>query len=137
FYSGLVGKYIIESLAQIPTDVEIASEIRGRKLLTNNRTLTIAVSQSGETADTLAAIKEAKEGGSHTLGITNRADSHLAHIADDLITTECGIEVSVAATKTYIAQLTSFYLLGIYLAEEKGLLPAEKAAELKHQLHLI
>ncbi len=59
FYSGMVGKYILESLTQIPTDVEIASEIRGRKLLVNNRTLTIAVSQSGETADTLAAIKEA------------------------------------------------------------------------------
>ena len=136
-YSGMVGKYILESLAQIPTDVEIASEIRGRKLLANERTLTIAVSQSGETADTLAAIKEAKENGSHTLGITNRPDSHLAHITSDLITTECGIEVSVAATKTYVAQLTSFYLLGIYLAEEKGLLSSEKAAELKHELHLI
>ncbi len=137
FYSGMVGKYILESLAQIPTDIEIASEIRGRKLLSNERTLTIAVSQSGETADTLAAIKEAKENGSHTLGITNRADSHLAHITTDLITTECGIEVSVAATKTYIAQLASFYLLGIYLAEEKGLLPPEKAAQLKHELYLI
>ncbi len=136
-YSGMVGKYVLESLAQIPTDVEIASEIRGRKLLVNERTLTIAVSQSGETADTLAAIKEAKSAGSHTLGITNRPDSHLAHVTTDLITTECGIEVSVAATKTYIAQLASFYLLGIYLAEEKGLLPEEKAAQLKHQLHLI
>ncbi len=136
-YSGMVGKYIIEALAQIPTEVEIASEIRGRKLLVNERTLTIAVSQSGETADTLAAIKEAKEAGSHTLGITNRPDSHLAHITTDLITTECGIEVSVASTKTYIAQLASFYLLGIYLAEEKGLLSPQKSAELKHQLHLI
>ncbi len=137
YYSGLIGKYILESLAGIPTEVEIASEIRGRKLLVNNRTLTIAVSQSGETADTLAAIKEAKDGGAYTLGITNRSDSHLAHITTDLITTECGIEVSVAATKTYIAQLTSFYLLGIYLAEEKGLLSPEKAADLKHKLHLI
>jgi glutamine---fructose-6-phosphate transaminase (isomerizing) len=136
-YSGMIGKYVLESLAQIPTDVEIASEIRGRKLLVNERTLTIAVSQSGETADTLAAIKDAKVGGSYTLGITNRPDSHLAHITTDLITTECGIEVSVAATKTYIAQLASFYLLGIYLAEEKGLLSEEKASELKHQLHLI
>lgn len=137
FYSGMIGKYILESLAQIPTDVEIASEIRGRKLLVNNRTLTIAVSQSGETADTLAAIKDAKAGGSFTLGITNRPDSHLGHITPDLITTECGIEVSVAATKTYIAQLASFYLLGIYLAEQRGLLTAQKAVELKHQLNLI
>ena len=137
YYSGLVGKYILEALTQIPTDVEIASEIRGRKLLVNDRTLTIAVSQSGETADTLAAIKEAKAAGSFTLGITNRPDSHLGHVTPDLITTECGIEVSVAATKTYVAQLASFYMLAIYLAEQKGLLSDEKAIELKHQLNLI
>lgn len=137
YYSAMVGKYILETLAQIPTSIEIASEIRGRKLLVNDRTLAIAVSQSGETADTLAAIKEAQEGGAYTLGITNRPDSHLALVTDDVITTECGIEVSVAATKTYIAQLASFYLLGIYLAEVKGLLSKERASELKHELHLI
>jgi glucosamine--fructose-6-phosphate aminotransferase (isomerizing) len=137
FYSGLVGKYILESLTQIPTEVEIASEIRGRKMLVNDRTLAIAVSQSGETADTLAAIKEAQAGGAFTLGITNRLDSHLGHLTPNLITTECGIEVSVAATKTYTAQLASFYLLGIYLAEQRGVLSPERALELKHQLNLI
>ncbi len=131
YHAALVGKCIIEELCSLPVDVEIASEIRGRKLLVNERTLTIAVSQSGETADTLAAIKEAKKKGSYTLGITNRPDSHLAQITENLIVTECGIEVSVAATKTYVAQLACFYLLGIYLAENRGSVSKEKLKELK------
>jgi len=100
YHAGMVGKYIIEELCNVPVEVDIASETRGRKLLVDDRTLTVAVSQSGETADTLAAIKKARAGGSMTLGITNRPDSHLAQITDSLIVTECGIEVSVAATKT-------------------------------------
>jgi glucosamine--fructose-6-phosphate aminotransferase (isomerizing) len=137
YHAGLIGKYIIEKLAGIPVDVEIASEIRGRKLLVDNRTLTVAVSQSGETADTLAAISEAKQCGSYILGITNRSDSHLAQIAPNLIVTECGIEVSVAATKTYVAQLLSFYLLGIFLAEERGTIDAAEAVRLKKALNLM
>ncbi len=137
YHSGLIGKYIIEQLAGIPVDVEIASEIRGRRLLVDKNTLTIAVSQSGETADTLAAITEAKKLGSFTLGITNRSDSHLSQITPNLITTECGIEVSVAATKTYMAQLASFYLLGIFLAEERGSISDDAARSLKTSLHLI
>jgi glucosamine--fructose-6-phosphate aminotransferase (isomerizing) len=137
YHAGLIGKYIIEELTGIPVDVEIASEIRGRKLLVNKRTLTIAVSQSGETADTLAAITEAKRLGSYVLGITNRPDSHLAQIVPNLIVTECGIEVSVAATKTYIAQLLSFYLLAIFLAEERGVVSADRARELKNDLKKI
>lgn len=134
YYSGLVGKYAIEELCGIPVEVEIASELRGRKLVANQNTLTIAVSQSGETADTLSAITEAKEKGSLALGITNRPDSHLGLIASNLIVTECGIEVSVAATKTFVAQLASFYLLGIYLAEKRGAITAERAQELKKTL---
>ncbi|PWT94843.1 MAG: glutamine--fructose-6-phosphate transaminase (isomerizing) [Candidatus Melainabacteria bacterium] len=137
YHAGMIGKYIIEELTGIPVDVEIASEIRGRKLLVNQRTLTVAVSQSGETADTLAAITEAKRIGSYVLGITNRPDSHLAQIVPNLIVTECGIEVSVAATKTYIAQLLSFYLLAIFLAEERGAIDAEKSRTLKKTLNLM
>jgi glucosamine--fructose-6-phosphate aminotransferase (isomerizing) len=118
YHSGLIGKYIIEELTGIPVDVEIASECRGRRLLANERTLTIAVSQSGETADTLAAVKDAKAHGAFTLGITNRADSHLA-------------------TKTYVAQLTSFYLLAIFLSEERGTITPERALELKKGLMLL
>ncbi|MBK9142965.1 MAG: glutamine--fructose-6-phosphate transaminase (isomerizing) [Candidatus Melainabacteria bacterium] len=137
YHAGMVGKYIIEELCNVPVEVDIASETRGRKLLVDDRTLTVAVSQSGETADTLAAIKKARAGGSMTLGITNRPDSHLAQITDSLIVTECGIEVSVAATKTYAAQLACFYLLGIYLAERRGDISPEKALELKEKLHQI
>lgn len=137
YHAGLIGKYIIEQLTGIPTDVEIASETRGRKLLVNKRTLTVAVSQSGETADTLAAITEAKRIGSFVLGITNRPDSHLAQIVPNLIVTECGVEVSVAATKTYVAQLLSFYLLGTFLAEERGTISADEARKLKKSLNLM
>lgn len=137
YHAGMVGKYLIEELCSIPVDVEIASEIRGRRMLVNEKTLTIAVSQSGETADTIAALTEAKARGSYTLGITNRPDSHLGQITPNLIVTECGIEVSVAATKTYVAQLTSFYLLAIYLAEVRGSITKERARELKATLNLI
>jgi glucosamine--fructose-6-phosphate aminotransferase (isomerizing) len=137
YHAGLVGKYLLEDLCSIPVDVEIASEIRGRRMLVNERTLTIAVSQSGETADTIAALTEAKLRGSYTLGITNRPDSHLGQITPNLIVTECGIEVSVAATKTYVAQLTSFYLLAIYLAEIRGAVTPERAKQLKTTLNTI
>ncbi|MBZ0187737.1 MAG: glutamine--fructose-6-phosphate transaminase (isomerizing) [Candidatus Obscuribacterales bacterium] len=137
YHAGMVGKYVIEELCSIPVEVEIASETRGRKLLVNERTLTVAVSQSGETADTLAAIKKAKASGSMTLGITNRPDSHLAQTTDNLLVTECGIEVSVAATKTYAAQLICLYMLGISLAERRGDISAEKAAGLKTKLQQI
>lgn len=134
YHAALIGKCIIEELCSLPVDVEIASEVRGRKMLVNESTLTIAVSQSGETADTLAAIKEAKSKGSYTLGITNRPDSHLAQITDNLLVTECGIEVSVAATKTYVAQLACFYLLGLYLAEVRGAVDSTELKELKQTL---
>lgn len=131
YHAGMVGKYVIEELLGIPVDVEMASETRARRLLVDKNTLTIAVSQSGETADTLAALNEAKKMGSMTLGITNRPDSQLAHSTPNLIVTECGIEVSVAATKTFTAQLITFYLLALYLAERLGNLPAEKIAQFK------
>lgn len=137
YHASMVGKLLLEELVGIPCEVEIASEIRGRKVLVNESTLAIAVSQSGETADTLAALKEAKAKGAYTLGITNRADSHLAHLTQNLMVTECGIEVSVAATKTYLAQLASFYLLAIYLAEKRGTISKERAKELKVQLNLV
>lgn len=137
YHAGLVGKYILEELCGIPVEVDIASEVRGRKLLGNGRTLTIAVSQSGETADTLAAVKDALANGSFTLGITNRPDSHLAQLTDNLIVTECGIEVSVAATKTYAAQLVCFYLLAIYIAEIRGSVSKEQARTLKVRLNQV
>ncbi|MBC7998126.1 MAG: glutamine--fructose-6-phosphate transaminase (isomerizing) [Leptolyngbya sp.] len=137
YHASLIGKQIIEHLCNIPVAVDIASEVRGRRLMVNESSLTIAVSQSGETADTLSALESAKKLGSFTLGITNRPDSHLAQITPNLIVTECGIEVSVAATKTYLAQLTAFYLLGIFLAEKRGSITPEQAKGLKTQLNAV
>ncbi|HEY9714364.1 MAG TPA: glutamine--fructose-6-phosphate transaminase (isomerizing), partial [Chroococcales cyanobacterium] len=137
YHAGMVGKYLIEELCSIPVDVEIASEIRGRKMLVNESTLCIAVSQSGETADTIAALKEAKKRGAFTLGITNRPDSHLGQLTPNLVVTECGIEVSVAATKTYVAQLISFYLLAIHFAEVRNAITPERAQQLKSTLNTI
>jgi glucosamine--fructose-6-phosphate aminotransferase (isomerizing) len=134
YHAGMVGKYVIEELVGIPVDVEMASEMRARRLLVDKNTLVIAVSQSGETADTLAAINEAKKAGAITLGITNRSDSQLAHTTQHLIVTECGIEVSVAATKTFTAQLVTFYLLALYFAERLQVIPQEKIRELKQTL---
>ena len=133
-HAALVGKYIIEDLAGISVEVEASSEYIYRKTTTNASTLVIGVSQSGETADTITAIKQAKEKGAHILIITNRPDSNMARLADSLIPVNAGIEVSVAATKSYTAQLISFYLLAIYLAEIKTHTNKEYIKNLKHEL---
>lgn len=118
-HAGLVGKYIIERYTKIPVDVEASSEYIYRDTIADENTLVIGISQSGETADTITAIKQVKEMGSHIAIITNRADSTMARLADSLLPVNAGIEVSVAATKSYIAQVVSLYLLAIYLMEEK------------------
>lgn len=132
-HAGLVGKYIIEELTGIPTDVEPSSEYIYRSTIADKNTLVIGISQSGETADTITAIKQAKEKNAHILIITNRKESILARISDSLLHVNAGIEVSVAATKSYIAQLLSIYLFAIYTAEtlNKNL---DKIQEIKHEL---
>ena len=116
-HAGLVGKYILEKFAKIPTDVEASSEYIYRDTIADKNTLVIGISQSGETADTITAIKQVKEKGSHVLIITNRPDSTMARLADSLLPVNAGIEVSVAATKSYMAQLLSLYLLTIYMTQ--------------------
>lgn len=133
-HAAMVGKYIIESFCGIPVDVEASSEYIYRKTVTDEHTLVIGVSQSGETADTLTAIKQAKSKGSHVLIITNRPDSTMAREADSLIPVSAGIEVSVAATKSYIAQLTSFYLLALYMAEIKESMPTKELNNIKAEM---
>ena len=133
-HAALVGKYLIEDFAGIAVDVEASSEYIYRKTTTDSSTLVIGVSQSGETADTITAIKQAKEKKSHVLIITNRPDSNMARLADSLIPVNAGIEVSVAATKSYTAQLISFYLLAIHLAEIKGSLDNLYLKNIKHEL---
>lgn len=133
-HAALVGKYIIEQFCNIPVDVEASSEYIYRHTVTGANTLVIGVSQSGETADTITAIRQAKKRGSHILIVTNRPDSTMAREADSLVPVNAGIEVSVAATKSYMAQLISFYLLAIYMAEVKESMSEEELSNLKHEL---
>ena len=132
-HAAMVGKYIIEDFCGISVDVEPSSEYIYRKTITDQNTLVIGFSQSGETADTITAVRQAKAKGSHILIVTNRPDSTMAREADSLVPVYAGIEVSVAATKSYMAQLISFYLLAIYMAEVKGV-NEEELRDLKHEL---
>lgn len=119
YHAGLIGRYVIQSLTKIPVDVDVASEFRYQRPLITEKTLTIVISQSGETADTLAAMREAKRLGSKVLAITNVVGSSIAREADDVITTIAGPEIAVASTKAYTSQLIAFYLFGIFLAQKK------------------
>lgn len=134
YHAGLVGKYAIEELARIPVNVDLSSEFRYRSPIIGKSTLVIAVSQSGETADTLAAVAEAKKRGAKILAICNVLGSTLTREADTVIYTLAGPEIGVASTKAYTAQLAVFYLLAIYLARAKNSLTSGKAASLIREL---
>ncbi|KAB2835445.1 MAG: isomerizing glutamine--fructose-6-phosphate transaminase, partial [Candidatus Dadabacteria bacterium] len=124
------GKYMIETIARVPVQVEIASEFRYRNPILDKQTLAIAVSQSGETADTSEALHEARAGGAKTLGITNVLMSKIARDAERVIYTHAGPEIGVASTKAFTTQLLVFYLLSVYLGRVKKQIDREKAAEL-------
>ena len=130
YHAGMVGKNFIERLVRIPVEVYIASEFRYRSPLIDEKTLTIVISQSGETSDTLAALKEAKRLGSRTLAITNVLGSSIAREADQVVYTLAGPEISVASTKAYTTQLVTLCMLSIYMAGLKEVLPAERIQEL-------
>ena len=129
YHSGLVGRYILEEICKIPVNVDVSSEFRYRGLLINQDTLVIAVSQSGETADTLAGVKEARKCGARVLSICNVLGSSLTRESDGVIYTHAGPEIGVASTKAYTAQLTAFYLLAFYLAELRGALSRAKITQ--------
>ncbi len=135
-HAGLVGKYIIEDLVGVSVEVEAASEYIYRKNTTDKNTLVIAISQSGETADTLTAVRQAKEKGAKIVVITNRIDSNITRYTDNVLNVKAGIEISVAATKSYIAQLLSLYLFAIYFAEVKGV-SLQNLVSLKSELLLL
>ena len=118
YHAGMVGKYVFEELLRLPTNVDLASEYRYRNPITGEKTLTVIISQSGETADTLAALKEAKNRGSHTLAIVNVVGSSIANAADDVIYTWAGPEIAVATTKGYSTQLSVMYLIAIWAARQ-------------------
>jgi len=120
YHAGLVGKTVLERMMRVPVETDVASEYRYRSPIITERTLVIVVSQSGETADTLAALREAKRCGARVLAITNVVGSSVAREADDVIITHAGPEIAVASTKAYTTQLIAFYLLGLYMAQELG-----------------
>ncbi|PTW91206.1 glucosamine--fructose-6-phosphate aminotransferase (isomerizing) [Microbacteriaceae bacterium MWH-Ta3] len=119
-YAGMVGKYAIEQWARIPVDVELSHEFRYRDPVVNDRTLVVSVSQSGETMDTLMAVKYAGEVGCRTLSICNTQGATIPRESDGVIYTHAGPEVAVASTKAFLAQVTALYLLGLAIAQENG-----------------
>ena len=137
YHAGLVGKYYIEKLVRIPVEVDIASEFRYRSPIIDERTLTIVVSQSGETSDTLAALKESKRLGAKTLAITNVVGSSIAREADQVVYTWAGPEIAVASTKAYTTQLIMMFMLAMYMGGIKGTVAPERTQELLAQLRHI
>lgn len=125
YHAGMVGKYVIERLARIPVDVDVASEFRYRDPMVNANQITIIISQSGETLDTLMALREAKKKGSHIVSIVNVVGSSIARESDDVLYTWAGPEIAVASTKAYNTQLAALYLLALKFAQVRGTLDDE------------
>jgi glucosamine--fructose-6-phosphate aminotransferase (isomerizing) len=130
YHAGLVGRYAIEEWARVPVELDIASEYRYRNPVIDERDLVIGITQSGETADTLAAMRLARQRGAHVVSITNVMGSQATRDAHGVLFTRAGLEVSVAATKTFVSQAVVMYLLGLKLAQVRGTLPPERIAEL-------
>lgn len=130
YHAGIVGKCYIEQLAGIPVEVDIASEFRYRRPLIDENTLTVLISQSGETSDTLAALREAKRLGSHTVGVTNVVGSAVGREADQVIYTYAGPEIAVASTKAYTTQILAMLMFGIYLGNLNGRLDSVLSEDL-------
>jgi glucosamine--fructose-6-phosphate aminotransferase (isomerizing) len=130
YHAGMCGEYIIEELCKVPVATDLSSEFRYRSPLVEENTLAIAVSQSGETADTLAAVKEAKKKGALILSICNVLGSSLVRESDGVIYTHAGPEIGVASTKAYTAQLSTFYLLALYLAGLRQTLSQDKISKM-------
>jgi glucosamine--fructose-6-phosphate aminotransferase (isomerizing) len=129
-YAALVGKYLIERVARIPCDVEIASEYRYRQPAVTKGQLVVAVTQSGETVDTLAAMEEAKKQGARLLSVVNVVGSQASRVSDDVIYLHAGPEISVASTKAYAAMLVDLYLFAIFLGQRRGTIDQERSRKL-------
>ncbi len=137
YHAGLVGKYAIEKMAGIPVEVDIASEFRYRDPFVDDNTLFIAISQSGETLDTLAALREAKRKGARILSVVNVVGSSVARESDDVFYTWAGPEIAVASTKAYTTQLMCMYILGLYMGRTKGAIEKSYYTKLVNQLREI
>jgi glutamine---fructose-6-phosphate transaminase (isomerizing) len=130
YHAGLVGRYAIEEWARVPVEMDVASEYRYRNPVVGPGDLVIGITQSGETADTLAAMRLARDAGATVLAVTNIMGSQATRDSDAVLYTRAGLEIGVAATKTFVAQVAAMYLLGLRLAELRGGLPTERLAEL-------
>ncbi len=144
YHAGLLGKYFIENLAGVPVDVEYASEYRYSDFILDKETLVVVISQSGETADTLAALRAVKKKGALTLAICNVVNSSIAREAEGVLYTHAGPEIGVAATKTFSAQIAALALLAIYLGqvrekldEEESLLLIQELQRIPHKMEII
>jgi glucosamine--fructose-6-phosphate aminotransferase (isomerizing) len=137
YHSGVVGRYIIEEWARIPVEPDIASEWRYRNPVLSKDTLVIGISQSGETADTLAAMRLAREKGARTLAITNMMGSQITREVDSTLYTRCGLEVGVAASKTFTAQVALLSLVALKLAEVRKTLPPEEIELILDELYAL
>jgi glucosamine--fructose-6-phosphate aminotransferase (isomerizing) len=133
-YAGVVGKYAIEQWARVPVDVELAHEFRYRDPVIGAHTLVVSISQSGETMDTLMAVKYARERGARTLSICNTQGATIPRESDAIVYTHAGPEVAVASTKAFVAQITALYLLGLHIGRVRGTVGATEAAQ--HVLEL-
>ncbi len=134
YHAALVGKFMIEGLARIPVEVDLASEFRFREPLVDEKTLLVAISQSGETTDTLAAFREGKSRGARTLAICNVVGSSLVRVCEGVIYTQAGPEIGVASTKAFTTQLVVLYLLAIHMARIRGVLSVQRARALQEEL---
>jgi glutamine---fructose-6-phosphate transaminase (isomerizing) len=137
YHAGLIGRYVLEQWARLPVEIDIASEYRYRDAVVGPGDLVLGITQSGETADTLAAMRLAKERGAKVLAVTNIMGSQATRDADGVLFTRSGLEVSVAATKTFVAQVAAMYLLALRLAELRGTLSSERLVELIAELKRI
>ncbi|GAC1303632.1 MAG: glutamine--fructose-6-phosphate transaminase (isomerizing) [Vulcanimicrobiaceae bacterium] len=137
FHAGMVGMYLLRALCKLPVEMELASEFRYGDRMLDPRTLTIAMSQSGETADTIEAVKIAKNAGSPVLGICNVLGSHLTRLADGILYTRGGPEIGVAATKTYVSQTIAMVLFALYLARVRESEPVERLRSIAESTKLL
>jgi glutamine---fructose-6-phosphate transaminase (isomerizing) len=141
YHAGLVGRYAIEQWARVPVEMDVASEYRYRDPVVDKDDLVIGITQSGETADTLAAMRLARERGARVLAVTNVMGSQATRDSDTVLFTRAGVEIGVAATKTFVSQVAAMYLVGLWLAQHRGTLTPERVAELIAELkalpHLI
>jgi glucosamine--fructose-6-phosphate aminotransferase (isomerizing) len=137
YYAGLVGMYLLRSLVHLPVEMELASEFRYGDPVIDPSTLVIAMSQSGETADTIEAVRIAKESGAGVLGVCNVLGSHLTRLADGMIFTRGGPEIGVAASKTYVSQVAVMTLFALYLARLRGTTPERRLREIADGTRLL